>query len=463
MIHHQLGKLQPLRWFIPVADLVEIFHREPQPHPKVSSRWIIDCGVEFRAAVEAVRFGGELLFPKYARPGPFLQEQLLDFWIGGFDDMVHFSLVAWQKFLQWLLDGPPDPPPPELTLDSRKRHGLRELLSLGRPNASDMAVLPEGAVLIGPQATGHVEPTQPNETGLYGYDGTSVLFCDVDGDGDPEEISGAPGWSLPGKPLLGQVNIRKPSGGTWSLHAPDDHVGGRFGHSLACGDFDADGIDDLAVGSPTRGPIDQVFERQAYSGRVDVFFGAKGGLTNASWSASAVGPADLFGFSLLALPAPGTPQRRDGGGGRGRIPWLASWGEVWELYLCTRSRAFHRSSWAFRSWQLEHGSSWCHLHCEPRAFGIGAVRDRTSWPFRSFLWHRGIQVGSGTAWEIKEGLSARRHLCGRSAFAGHGCPKQWHSARGRAGAALPSQSLGSLRLVHRLQWKAAGSWGALRG
>jgi hypothetical protein len=24
-----------------------------------------------------------------------------------------------------------------------------------------------------------------------------------------QEISGAPGWSLPGKPLLGQVNIRR--------------------------------------------------------------------------------------------------------------------------------------------------------------------------------------------------------------------------------------------------------------
>lgn len=34
------------------------------------------------------------------------------------------------------------------------------------------------------------------------------------------------------------------------------------------------------------------------------------GLTNPSWSASAIGPADLFGFSLLALlAAPGTPQR----------------------------------------------------------------------------------------------------------------------------------------------------------
>ena len=32
-----------------------------------------ECGLEFRAAVEAVHVGGELLFPKYARPGPFLQ------------------------------------------------------------------------------------------------------------------------------------------------------------------------------------------------------------------------------------------------------------------------------------------------------------------------------------------------------------------------------------------------------
>ena len=36
-----------------------------------------------------------------------------------------------------------------------------------------------------------------------------------------------------------------------------------FGHSLACGDFDGDGISDLAVSSPTTGLIDQVFERQA--------------------------------------------------------------------------------------------------------------------------------------------------------------------------------------------------------
>ena len=35
-----------------------------------------ECGVAFRAAVEAVRFGGEVLFPKYATPGPFLQDDV---------------------------------------------------------------------------------------------------------------------------------------------------------------------------------------------------------------------------------------------------------------------------------------------------------------------------------------------------------------------------------------------------
>lgn len=310
MIHHQLrstGNIKPLEWFIPVADLVDIFHREPQAHPNVSSRWIIECGVEFRAAVEAVRFGGEVLFPKYATPGPFLQEQLLDFWIGGFDDMVHFSLVAWDKFLQWLLDGPPDPAPPIEGKESNwRRPGfrLRELLRL-RPKYEEVLPLPRGAVQIGVPTGGvPLEDLRDfHESGLYGYEGTSVLFCDVDGDGELEEISGAPGWSLPGKPLLGQVLLRKPSAGTTiKLFAPNASVGGRFGHSLACGDFDGDGISDLAVSSPTTGLIDQVFERQAYSGQLAVFFGSTGGLSlNASWTATAVGSADVFGVALLAV------------------------------------------------------------------------------------------------------------------------------------------------------------------
>lgn len=46
-----------------------------------------DCGVEFRAAVEAVRLGGELLFPKYARPGPFLQD-------------TRWSMLSWSMLIE---------------------------------------------------------------------------------------------------------------------------------------------------------------------------------------------------------------------------------------------------------------------------------------------------------------------------------------------------------------------------
>ena len=44
----------------------------------------------------------------------------------------------------------------------RNRRGLRELLSLGKPNATDMRLLPQGAVLLGARAAGEVQP----ETGL---------------------------------------------------------------------------------------------------------------------------------------------------------------------------------------------------------------------------------------------------------------------------------------------------------
>lgn len=82
--------------------------------------------------------------------------------------------------------------------------------------------------------------------------------------------------------------------------ADNPEPGDRFGYSLACGDFDGDGFDDLAIGVP--GENDS-------AGAVAILFGSLIGLTdsgNQLFSQDFPGvegesePGDSFGFSLVA-------------------------------------------------------------------------------------------------------------------------------------------------------------------
>ena len=78
----------------------------------------------------------------------------------------------------------------------------------------------------------------------------------------------------------------------------------RFGASLASGDFDNDGYDDLAIGVP-----DEEVSSQANTGMINVLYGDSGGLSTTGqqgWHQDTTGvsgspePNDLFGFSLAA-------------------------------------------------------------------------------------------------------------------------------------------------------------------
>jgi predicted LPLAT superfamily acyltransferase len=44
------------------------------------------CGKLFALATWAIQHFGDLLFPHYAKQAPFLQENYLDFFLGGVDD-----------------------------------------------------------------------------------------------------------------------------------------------------------------------------------------------------------------------------------------------------------------------------------------------------------------------------------------------------------------------------------------
>ncbi len=150
--------------------------------------------------------------------------------------------------------------------------------------------------------------------------GAAVVAGDFDGDGTPDIAAGAPGYDLE----FGPPPAVADAGGVWVYEWVDgsptpgfrrfigqnDSVDGvpevddQFGHTLAVGDFDHDGFDDLAIGVP--------FENAGATsdvGVVHVFYGSATGLLNEGSQTLRAGaggvlgtPAsgDRFGWALAA-------------------------------------------------------------------------------------------------------------------------------------------------------------------
>lgn len=115
--------------------------------------------------------------------------------------------------------------------------------------------------------------------------GTSVAVGDINGDGAGDIIMGAPEADAPSN---GEGAVYVFYGGGLLLPEEDDPVdlkevhadliiwggepGARLGRAIAVGDFNADGVDDLAIGAPGEGDR---FNR-SNSGIVYIYFGKKG-------------------------------------------------------------------------------------------------------------------------------------------------------------------------------------------
>ena len=147
-----------------------------------------------------------------------------------------------------------------------------------------------------------------------GYFGRSLAAGDFDDDGYPDLAIGIPGQDLGGATSAGAVLVLySGSGGPGVLDSQlwtEDDLGigdgsasdDRFGWSLATGDFDGDGYDDLAVGAP--------FEPAGAEGGVAfVLYGGPDGLATAGaqiWTQDTPGvpdateAGDLFAYALVA-------------------------------------------------------------------------------------------------------------------------------------------------------------------
>jgi hypothetical protein len=149
--------------------------------------------------------------------------------------------------------------------------------------------------------------------------GSSVVTGDFNGDGFEDVAVGAPGESVDGNDNAGAVTVIYGSADglfnsehNWTFHqgtsgiigSPDE--GDQFGYSLAAGDFDGDGRDDLAIGVPGES-IEA--ENLNHAGVVQVLYGSGNGLTASGDQLFQQGvnglvgvseSEDWFGWSLAA-------------------------------------------------------------------------------------------------------------------------------------------------------------------
>lgn len=140
--------------------------------------------------------------------------------------------------------------------------------------------------------------------------------CDFNNDGFDDLAVGVPGESVGAVANAGAVNViygsvsglQAAGNQLWHLDSPSvegaAHAGDRFGAALACGDFDMDQFDDLAIGAPG----DDVNHADD-AGAVNVLYGSPRGLTaarNQRWhqnTSSVPGvpeTGDRFGAALAA-------------------------------------------------------------------------------------------------------------------------------------------------------------------
>ena len=156
-------------------------------------------------------------------------------------------------------------------------------------------------------------PNVPDDVETGDEFGWALAACDFNGDTFDDLAIGVPGENDPldADTDVGAVHVlyavaSGPAGGDDFFFQPDingyaSEQSDRFGDTLACGDFDNDGFDDLAIGSPFENWV-----TDTNTGFVDVIYGSSSGLNTADTDffrqgltdLGTIEPFDYFGSSM---------------------------------------------------------------------------------------------------------------------------------------------------------------------
>ncbi|MBZ4687656.1 MAG: Integrins alpha chain [Clostridiales bacterium] len=136
---------------------------------------------------------------------------------------------------------------------------------VGAPFASPSGIYQAGIVYVYSGASGNliysIQGTEKNAGLGFSIDSLD----DINGDGIPEIVVGAPNSSPGGRKEAGSAYIFSGKDGSQLLHFAGPVSGEEVGVSVSsAGDFDNDGLPDLALGAPSASPNNERFAGKVY-------------------------------------------------------------------------------------------------------------------------------------------------------------------------------------------------------
>jgi glycosylphosphatidylinositol phospholipase D len=205
--------------WVPADDMTEIYHE--MGYPDVTSEFIANANRLMFIAVEAEANAGSLLFSIPAGKSVFLIDELQGFFMGGLDDMSVWTIWRWEEAIDWMENGV-EPEKPLLNLlpampENSMAAGAYNSLDTNGINVREESVA--GGVMLslekGSEKTSEADVARMPEqadfmtTGAsaYSYTGKSLAHGDLNNDGIDDLIIGAPGYETPGHPDLGAIYV----------------------------------------------------------------------------------------------------------------------------------------------------------------------------------------------------------------------------------------------------------------
>jgi glycosylphosphatidylinositol phospholipase D len=316
-------------WDVPVEDIVEMYKLMDFDVP---GEVIEGCTFLFYVITHVEFFVAKLELENYEIHTPFLTEEYDQFFVGGVDDMAMNSIWKWENVID-MLEGKVNDYSnsypnnrsslaekrkntfgklKNLLLDSNSEKIFRELMGLQstKHNGDIRFSIDENLLLKNKHIISEIirqrlypekkplpeyfllhkqsklKGSNYSSTVEYSYFGKAMVFGDFNGDGLIDLAIGAPGYGM-----IQQGGVYLISNYIDNLQNIDYNnptmIGeeySRFGYSLATVDLNHDGIDDLAVSAPSSGHNGSLniddYYPKEYYGKVFVYFGSKAGLSD---------------------------------------------------------------------------------------------------------------------------------------------------------------------------------------